>query len=314
MSTAAANEDLKANLRRAAKDQLYTVLLDAGRVRGAILHATGIVREAHDRHALGPVETLVLGQALVAGGLLTSTLDAGERLKVVCDCDGPVGGLVVEANSYGEVRGYLRQVPILLADDAGTPPTLRDLFGRGQISVARHRANETSAGPPAIGIVEMQEGTLAQDLAYYFATSEQTPSALNLSVAFDHQGNLEGAGGLFLQAMPGADPVRVAEIEDQLTNLDSIGALFAAGTTPSQLIADAFAAYTPEITSRRRSAFVCHCGHERFLAYIGALGAEEVQDMLEKEDFPVPAKCTYCNTEYHFSRADLQRFVPAGPA
>ena len=284
-------------------------MLDLGQVRGAIVHATGVVAEMRTRHELGPLETLVLGQATVAAALMSTDLGSGGRVKVSCDCTGPVGGLVAEANSYGEVRGYLRRVPIELPGDGGEVPRLRDLFGGGQLVVTRHRTDATGEAVPSTGIVEMRHGTLAQDLAYYYATSEQTPSAFNLSVAFDDDGNLNGAGGVLLQAMPGADAVRIAEIEECLTGLRSLGAQFAAGADPVGLIEREFAPFQPSIIGQRRTAFHCRCARERFLAYIGALGSTEINDMLVTEQFPVPVTCTYCSTEYRFERSELERLA-----
>ncbi len=302
------NEELKARLRAAARDKLYQVMLDLGRVRGAVVHATGVVAEMRRRHRLGPVETLVLGQAMVAATLMSTDLGSGGRVKVSCDCAGPVGGLVVEANSFGEVRGYLRHVPVEVPGD-GEVPRLRDLFGSGQLVVTRHRTDESGESVPSTGIVEMQHGTLAQDLAYYYATSQQTPTALNLSVAFDDTGNLTGAGGLLLQAMPGADVARIAEIEARLTGLHSLGGSFAAGADPVELIEREFAPFQPSIIGQRRTAFFCRCARDRFLAYIGALGEGEIEDMLAHEQFPVAVTCAYCSAEYLFERDELQQLA-----
>ena len=124
------NEELKARLRVAARDRLYQAMLDLGRVCGAVSHAIGMVAEMRCRHQLGSIKTLLLGQAVVAAALMSTNFGSGGRIKVSCDCVGPVGGLVVEASSFCEVHDYLRHVPIEVPGDAEVL-RLRELFGDG---------------------------------------------------------------------------------------------------------------------------------------------------------------------------------------
>ena len=297
-------DTLAGRLRASARDQLYQVLLDYGGVRGALLHATRIVREMRANHELGPLETLVLGQAYVAAGLLSVNLKPPGRLKLRVDCSGPIGGLTVEVNAFGEVRGYLAEVPIPLSPDGGVPG-LHELFGTGTLSVTTH---VSGAARPFTGVVEMRYGSLAKDLAYYFTTSVQTPSALNLSVAFDQQGEVTGAGGVFLQAMPGAAADKVADVERTLVHrLPSIGASFAAGEEPTALLEEAFGPHAPVVVARRRVAFMCHCNPDRFRHHLGALPADELESILAEEPLPLVTTCLYCNTRYQFGREELER-------
>ena len=223
-------DTLERRLRAGRRDQLYQFLLDFGGIRGAVLHATRVIAEMRANHRLGPLETLVLGQAYVAAGLMTVNLKSPESLTIKVDCSGPIGGLTVDGNAFGEVRGYLAQDPIPVAAD-GKVPRLQDLFGAGTLAVTKHLRD---GAHPFSGVVEMRYGSLAEDLSYYFVTSEQTPSALSLSVAFDDAGQLTGAGGVFLQALPGARDEQVNDVERLLRQLPSIGAAFAAGEEPRE--------------------------------------------------------------------------------
>ena len=242
---------------------------------------------------------------------MSTDLGSGGRIKVSCDCVGPVGGLVVEANSFGEVHGYLRHVPTEVPGDAEVL-RLRELFGDGQLVVTRHRIDERGESGPSTGIVKMEHGTLAQDIACYYATSEQTPTAVNLSVAFDAAGNVTGAGGLPLQVMPAADAARVEEIEARLTGLRSLGGKFAAGADPIELIEPEFVPFQPSSVGQHRTAFFCRCARDRFLAYVGAIGDDEIENILALEQFPVAATCPYCGAEHLFQCDELQQLAATG--
>ena len=287
-------------LRAHRRDQLYQFLLDSGRIRGAVLHATRMVAEMRANHDLGPLETLVLGQAYVAAGMMCVNLKSPESLTIKVDCSGPIRGLTVEGSAHGEVRGYLSRIPIPVPAEAGVP-RLRDLFGTGPgtLSITKHLRGGTR---PFTGMVEIRYGSLAEDLAYYYATSEQTPSALNLSVSFDDEGHVTGAGGIFIQALPGAREERVQEVERRLRDQSMIGAAFAGGEEPPELLERVFGSHQPVILARRRVLFMCHCSAARFRRHLAALPRDELQDILEHGPLPVVTTCLFCNTTYRFGR------------
>ena len=287
-------------LRAHRRDQLYQFLLDSGRIRGAVLHATRMVGEMRANHDLGPLETLVLGQAYVAAGMMCVNLKSPESLTIKVDCSGPIGGLTAEGNAHGEVRGYLSRSPIPVPADAGVP-RLSDLFGTGPgtLAVTKRLRDGTR---PFTGVVEIRYGSLAEDLAYYFATSEQTPSALNLSVSFDDAGHVTGAGGIFIQALPGARDTTVREVERLLRDEPALGAAFAGGEQPPDLLERVFGAHQPVILARRRVLFMCHCSAARFRHHLAALLRTELEDILEHGPLPVVTTCLFCNTTYRFGR------------
>ena len=300
-------DTLERRLRAGRRDQLYQFLLDYGGIRGAVLHATRVVDEMRANHRLGPLETLVLGHAYVAAGLMTVNLKSPESLTIKVDCSGPIGGLTVDGNAFGEVRGYLAQDPIPVTAD-GWVPRLQDLFETGTLAVTKHLRD---GARPFTGVVEMRYGSLAEDLSYYFATSEQTPSAMSLSVAFDAAGEPTGAGGVFLQALPGARAEQIQDVERLLRQLPSIGAAFATGEAPNALLERAFGAHEPVIIARRRVVFMCHCSAQRFRSHLGALPRAELQDMLDRGPLPLETTCLYCNTTYQIDRDQIVELLAA---
>ena len=298
-------------LRAHRRDQLYQFLLDSGRIRGAVLHATRMVAEMRANHELGPLETLVLGQAYVAAGMMCVNLKSPESLTIKVDCSGPIGGLTVEGTAHGEVRGYLSRVPIPVPAEAGVP-TLRDLFGTGPgtVAVTKHLRGGTR---PFTGVVEMRYGSLAEDLAYYYTTSEQTPSALNLSVAFDDAGHVTGAGGIFIQALPGARDDTVREVERLLRDQSTVGAAFAGGEEPPDLLERVFGSHQPVILARRRVLFMCHCSSARFRHHLAALPRSELRDILDRGPLPVVTTCLFCNSTYRYGRDIIAELVDQSP-
>jgi len=298
------NGDVKAQLKAAANDQLHRFMMADGMIRGAVVNGTRMVMEMQANHELGGPETLVLGQAYVAGALLTANLKGKDRISINVQCSGPVKGLDVEANVFGEVRGSLKNnvFPLdLISPDAGLPA----LFGAGFLTVTKYLEDAKS---PYSGKIMMEFGTLAQDLANYFLESEQTPTAFNLSVYFNEHGAAKGAGGLFLQAMPGADDTIISLAEQIVSGLPSLGESFANGTGAQEFIMGHFETMMPIFLGNHRVEFFCRCTKDRMQGYLSQLPAADIDEILEKGPFPLEIRCHNCNTTYEFTRADILEF------
>ncbi len=297
--------DLKGQLRASARDRLYHFTLSGGMIRGAVLHGTRMVNEMRANHGLGILETLVLGHAYMAGSLMCANLKGDERIGLKIDCSGPIKGLFVEANAFGEVRGYLKNVPIPIEkplEDFDLSP----FFGAGFLSVTK---TFRDAKQPFTGQVQLMYGNIAKDLAYYYLTSEQTPTAFNLSIKFDSEGNVTGAGGLMLQVMPGADETAVDNLETMVSDLPSIGTAFAQGEAPKTLISNSFKVLNPQLLGDHRVEFMCHCNHDRVENMLELLPKADLEDMLQKGPFPVEIKCHHCATPYRFEKEDIARII-----
>ncbi|UCF98668.1 MAG: Hsp33 family molecular chaperone HslO, partial [Spirochaetaceae bacterium] len=298
-------QNLREQLVASSRDQLYSFFLDFGGIRGALVHATRMVNEMRANHELGTLETLLLGHAYIAASLMTVNLKGGDRVTIRVDCSGPAKGLSVEANAFGEVRGYLMENPIQL-DRAPESFELRELMVQGVLSVTRLLEK---AKQPFTGQVQLQHGTLAEDLAYYYLVSEQTPSAFTVSVQFDANGEVSGAGGLFLQIMPGTEEYKVVRLEQILAQMPSLGRLFAEQLPAEQLLQDQFADLSPIVLGKRRVAFMCHCSKSRFRRFMAALPPEELTDILENGPFPVVTTCFNCNSQYNFPRPEIETIL-----
>lgn len=302
-----AGEDLKDRLKASARDRLHRFLLSGGEVRGALVHATRLVQEMRANHTLGVLETLVLGHAYIGGLLVASSLKGKDRVALQIECSGPVGGVVVEANAYGEVRGYLKNVPIPVENPL-EDFNLSPFFGAGFISLTRYLED---AKHPFTGKVALRHGNIAQDLAHYYLTSEQIATAFSLSIKFTPEGDVAGAGGLFLQVMPDAAETTAAELEKIVHSLPSIGDVCAGQKDIAYFLQSHFAALNPVLLDQPRVEFFCPCRREQVARLLRTLPMEELADIRDNGPFPVELHCHHCNTLYHFSREDVDALYRA---
>lgn len=297
------NKDVKEQFRAAAKDRIYRFFMADRMIKGSIIHATRMVGEMQANHELGPLETLILGQGYIAAGLLSSTLkEKNDRISMNIKCSGPIKGLDVESNVFGEVRGYLK-TPYIEVEKPDKIKYLSTLYGAGFLTMTKYLDN---APHPYSGQVALEYGSIAEDLANYFLVSEQLPTGFKLSVYFDDQENMKGAGGIFLQAMPGADADKVIEAEKIIQTLNSLGQMFSEGQTPEQIIKQAFSCLDPVILADSRIEFFCRCSKDRMQGYLNALSKEEKKDMMQNGPFPVKVRCHHCNSEYMFSQEEIK--------
>lgn len=305
IKAALAGESLKDRLLASARDRIYNFLLADGDVRGAILHGTRMVNEMRANHELGILETLVLGRAYLGAGLMSANLKGSDALSLRIECSGPIKGLTVEANAFGEVRGFLKNVPIPI-DKPMENFDLSPFFGAGFLSIIRYIED---AKQPFTGQIALEYGNIAKDLANYFLKSEQISTAFNLSIKYDRSGAVTGAGGLFLQAMPGADDTLAEELEELVVQLPSLGGGFTDGREPEGLIQAVFKKYRPRFLANQRVEFMCHCSPERLSQVILTLPAEELKDIRDNGPFPLEMRCHYCNTQYDFAKEEIQKLL-----
>jgi molecular chaperone Hsp33 len=293
---------VNAHLEEIAADGMDIFLISDANYRGAVLHATRLVNQMRANHDLGILETLLLGHSYIAAGLLTSLVKGNDRVALTIDCEGPARGVAVESNARGEIRGYLRthQIPV---EGPVESFDLAPYIGEGTLSVTRHLE---MARRPFTGHTRMKYGNLAKDLAEHFVVSEQTPTAVSLSIQFDREGRVSGAGGLFIQSMPGADRSGGGPLEDRVRRLPSLGSLFAAGDTPAHIVKTYLDDFGPELIGTRSVEFSCHCNKAIYAEYLGSLPETELTDIQQHGPFPLRITCHNCNSTYTYEREEIE--------
>ena len=294
----------KKQLKAAQSDRLYSFLLSNGAIRGAIVKTTRMINEMRANHDLGIVETLLLGHTYIAATLLTSNLKGLDRIGISIKCSGPVKGIDVESNVFGEVRGFLKNSHI----DIKNPEKVKSLsqfFGAGFLTVTKYLEDAKS---PYSGQVMIEHGSIAKDLANYFLTSEQIPTGFKLSINFDSKGAVTGAGGIFLQALPDADDDKLVKAEKILQDIESIGQNFADKTEPEDLILKNFEELNPIFIDNRRVEFFCRCSKKKMSNYVSKLPQKDLNDILAGSTFPLEITCHHCNSVYGFSKKEIENF------
>jgi molecular chaperone Hsp33 len=286
-------------------DEMIIFTLAGGFVRGALIRNTLMVNTLRAYHDLGIIETLALGHAYTSAGLLSSDMKGDERLVLRIDCSGPLKGIVCEARAQGYIRGYLKVKEIEIEQPV-RDLDLAPFFGIGLLSVSKHITGESA---PFTGQVDLKYGRPAEDLAYYYLMSEQVPSAVSLSIAFDPEGRVNGAGGLLLQAMPEAEKDTLDTLTDRVTALPSIGKLFSAKVSPESLLDTHFGDFIPDILARKPLRFFCSCNKERFRAFLSALPLDDRMEMALNGPFPIVLSCFNCNSAYTFSEEEMREIT-----
>jgi molecular chaperone Hsp33 len=288
--------------RRARQEELCIFTLHRGQVRGAILRGNQMIREMQLNHRLGIMESLILGQAYLGAAMLATALKGNDRLALQIECDGPVRGLNVEANAYGEVRGYLRN-PQLNIDAEQTSFDTAPFIGSGQVIVTRYLED---AKQPFSGRTELHTGRLAEDITHYLWQSEQAPSAMHLSIHFHPDGAVSGAGALLLQALPECREELRQTLEEQVRALPSLGEAFGQDEAVNDFLQNHFGRSELQILERRKPAFMCHCNRTTISRLFTIMPEDDFTDLKQNGPFPMEVVCHYCATPYYFKAADLE--------
>ena len=291
-------------------DQLLrATAADSGiRIVGTI--TTDLVEDTRKRHNLTRVGTAALGRAMSAGLLLVSSMKREEsRINLRIKGDGPLGGVMVDAGLDGAVRGYVDNPTVEMPATERGNLNVGGAIGRnGYLYVVR----DVGYGQPYSSTVELVSGEIGEDLTYYLATSEQTPSALALGVCVNEDG-VEASGGLLLQVMPKAarDESLISLLESRVATLaDFTPKLRSNQTLPEifeSLVGDLGLQILPN-QDTQSIRFYCPCTYDRMLGALKMLGADELQDMIEKDN-GAEATCHFCGEVYQADSHELAELI-----
>jgi molecular chaperone Hsp33 len=295
-------ETVKEQLHASVQDRLHHCVMAGDTIRAVAVKGTRMINEMRWNHELGILETLVLGHAYLAAALLSAGLKGNDRLSLDVECSGPIKGLSVESNAFGEVRGFLKNVPIPITRPLESFD-LSAFFGAGFLSVTKYLQDAKS---PFTGKIMMEYGSLAKDLSLYHLKSEQIPTAISLGIVFDKAGEVQGAGGLLLQALPGAADNVLERLEQMVVGLPSMGQVVENPDFPEAWLKHTFQDLQPRILDQRGVEFMCHCNREKFRSMLAMLDRVELEDIARTGPFPVELRCHHCNTAFAFDRDEVK--------
>lgn len=283
------------------KDELIRAIGADGAVRAFVAYTKDMVQQARILHHTTPVATAALGRLLTAGCMMGSTLK-GEKDLITLQIrgDGPLQGIVVTADSKGKAKGYVFQPNVEIPNKYKGKLDVSGAIGNGVLRIIK----DIGMKEPYSGEIELVTGEIAEDLTYYFAQSEQTPSAVGLGVLVDRDTSVKQAGGFIVQLMPDTEEEIVAQLEKNISEIPYITDLYDMGKTPEDVLAMLLKNLEPKITDRTDVSFYCNCTRERVEKALISIGKEELEKII-KEDKQATLHCHFCAKEYHFEQNEL---------
>lgn len=264
-----------------------------------------VVEQARSAHNTSPVATAALGRLLTAGSMMGSMMK-GEKdvLTLQIKCSGPIQGLTVTADSNANVKGYVVCPEVMLPPNEKGKLDVGKALDLGILSVIK----DLGLKEPYMGQTHLVSGEIAEDLTYYFATSEQVPSSVALGVLMNKNNTVKQAGGFIIQLMPFAEEDIIDKLEKKIQEITSITSLLDQNMTPEMILDYVLGEFGLEIMDTMPTKFYCNCTKERVEKAIISIGKKEIQEMIE-ENKPIEVNCHFCNTHYTFEIEDLKKIL-----
>ncbi len=288
------------------KDYLVKGFAYGGTVRIFAAITTEIVAEAQIKHQTWPTSTQALGRTLTAAVIQGSFYDDDQTITVRIDGGGPVGKILVDADAKGHVRGYIEHTGVNMIYDKGPK--------KGQSAVGQavgtngfiHITKDLKMKSLFTSSAQLQTGEIAEDFTYFFAASEQIPSAVGLGVLINDDNTVRCAGGFILQVMPGCKPESLDRIEEIISTMEPINTLLDAGATPDDIIeilSDGDWKRLLELDLK----FECNCSKEKFERGLKTLPIEDLEELLEDET--TETNCQFCREIYSFTKEEIIKIM-----
>lgn len=283
------------------KDRIIKGITSDGHFRLSVIKTTEVVQQAAQKHGFSLLNKVLAGRALTGAMLLASSLKGEERLRLRIEGNGPVGVLVAESNSVGEIRGFVQNPGAAINPEIHK--SIGDGFGLGLLTVTKTLYNEADQ---ISGTVELVNGTVSSDIAYYLAQSEQIPSAIHLDVSLDDEGEVVSAGGVLIQALPDAPENVISRLEENLITMKPIAQRLLNGEYIDTIMHDIGRPFTVKELSRGPVHFFCRCTKDRFISALQMLGKEDLEAISDEGQELV---CQFCNEKYQISQAEIREML-----
>ena len=283
-------------------NELVRAIAANAQIRAFACNTREMAEDARRAHNTSPVVTAALGRLLSAGAMMGSMLKGDKDLLTLqVKGDGPMRGLTVTADAKGCVKGYPIVPDVIVPANALGKLDVGGAIGKGTLSVIK----DMGLKEPYVGQTQLQTGEIAEDLTYYFAASEQVPSAVGLGVLMNKDNTVRQAGGFIIQLMPFAEEGVIARLEENLAKVASVTALLEEGKSPAGMLQILLNGMDPEITDTSEVFFRCNCSKERIERVLISLGKEELSDMIQEGE-PIEVNCQFCNKSYSFTVDELK--------
>ena len=286
------------------KDYIVRATAGDGQIRAFAATTGNLVEEARKRHDTSPVATAALGRLLTAGAMMGGMMkNETDVLTLQIKGDGPLGGITVTADAKGDVKGYVDH------PEAMMPPKNGKLDVGGAVGIGLLNViKDMGLKEPYVGQTILQTSEIAEDLTYYFASSEQVPSSVGLGVLMNKDNTVRCAGGFIIQLMPFATEETISQLEENLKDVTSVTDFLDKGYTPEQMLEKLIGHLDLEITDTIPTQFYCNCSKERVEQAVASIGKKDIQEMID-EGKEIEVKCHFCNTAYKYSVDELKELL-----
>lgn len=286
-------------------DYIVRATAAGNQIRAFAATTKDTVEDARQAHNTSPVATAALGRLLTAGTMMGSMMkNESDLLTLQIQCDGPIGGLTVTADNQGRVKGYVNNPEVLIHANAKGKLDVAEALGLGILNVIK----DMGLKEPYVGQTILHTSEIAEDLTYYFATSEQIPSSVGLGVLMNKDNTVRQAGGFIVQVMPFVEDAVVDRLEENIKKIDSVTAMLDRGYTPEQILKEVLQGMDVEFTDQMPVEFYCNCSKERVERALISIGRKELQSLIS-EGKEVEMNCHFCNRNYTFSIEELKELL-----
>ena len=284
------------------RDYIVRAAAASHQIRAFAITSRDLVEQARKYHNTSPVITAALGR-LLTGAAMMGVMMKGEKdlLTLQVNCGGPAKGMTVTADSKGNVKGYPQAPDVMLPPNAKGKLDVGGALGPGILSVIK----DLGMKEPYVGQVALQTSEIAEDLTYYFATSEQVPSAVGLGVLMNKDNTVKQAGGFIVQLMPFTEEAVVETLEKKVAQITSVTDLLEQGATPETLLEQVLGDLGVEITEQIPANYHCDCSRDRVTKALISIGVKDIQEMIEDQQ-PIEVNCQFCDKRYTFTPGDLK--------
>lgn len=284
------------------KDYIVRATAAGNQIRAFAATTRDLVEEARRAHNTSPVATAALGRLLTAGAMM-GVMMKGDRdlLTLQIKAGGPINGITVTADAKGNVKGYVGNPSVMLPANKKGKLDVAGAVGVGLLNVIK----DLGLKEPYSGQTILQTSEIAEDLTYYFATSEQVPSSVGLGVLMEKNNTVKQAGGFIIQLMPFADEAVIRKLEQNLSNVTSVTGLLEKGYTPEAILETLLEGMEIEYNDRISTRFYCNCCKERVAKALISVGRKELKEMID-EGKEVELNCHFCNSNYVFDVEELK--------
>lgn len=288
------------------KDYIIRGIDKSGKIRMFVGNTTNMVEKARLTHGTSATASAAMGRSMTAASIMGLMMkNPTDSLTLQIIGNGPIGNIVMVADSQGNVKGYVHHPEVDLPSKGNGKLDVSGVVGTsGYLSVTM----DLGLKEPYVGQSSLVSGEIAEDIAAYYAYSEQQPSAVSLGVLVDKDLSIRAAGGFIIQLLPGVSDEDIGMIEEILQKMEPVSALIDRGLSPEEIMEETLGVFDMEVLEKSDIDFICDCSKEKVINVIKSLNTEEIQSMID-EDGGAEVVCHFCNRKEQLSLADLEQII-----